>query len=187
MTDPNVIETALGYLGWHEMADGQSYTGGLLVVDEDGFPQEFRCTEPIRPSTVQSILYGDSFRKYMFTQLIGRNLFDHLSLRPKIVLVDDDQLLLIQDELPVHVAHLARLDDDGDVVQVDLDEEESSTFSLSTPQGTRVSVSLRGNEPARAAECRTILDVCAARMDVYEPFSRVSAVLEALERQPKGR
>lgn len=183
MTDPNSIETALGYLGWHKTQDERSFTGGLLIVNEEGFPQEFRCTEPIRPSTVQSILYGESFRRYMLDQLIGQNLFDHLTIRPEMVLVDDEDLWQLQGRLPVHVVYLSMAGGDDELAELaDTDYDVDRSF-VDTPRGGRVVVAVRGGALEDAVNCHRTLAACASRMDIYEPFSRVSAVLEALEKQ----
>lgn len=183
MSDTNSAELTLGYLGWREMSDTHAYIGGLLVINEEGFPLEFRCTEPIRPNVIQLMLYGASLRQFIFRELMGHNLWEHLSIRPKLLFICKAQLWCIQDKLPVPVAHLSLTDQSGELVEVaDLDAEIDS-FLVSTPQGDQIAVTLMGKGTKHATECRDLIGRCARKMDIYEPFSRVAAVLERLEKR----
>ena len=40
------------------------YLGAILVSDEKGFPLEFQYTDPILPTKLQKVLYGNSLEKY---------------------------------------------------------------------------------------------------------------------------
>lgn len=179
----NFSEAALGYLGWHRMGKRGGCTGGLLVITDEGFPREFRCTEPIRAGTVQSILYGDSLELYVLGKLIGENLWSHTELKPPMLLINDRKLWCVQDRIDVPVGLTALVAQDGEIVQLGEADEDVDSFLIDTPSGDRVHVSLRGGAVERATDCRELLDHCARQIDILEPFGRVQAVLEALERQ----
>ncbi|MEO0529317.1 MAG: hypothetical protein AAF266_01940 [Planctomycetota bacterium] len=51
--------------------DVHGYTGGLLIVCDRGRPLEFHCTEPVRPSRAQQILFGPTLRSYVCGEQIG--------------------------------------------------------------------------------------------------------------------
>ncbi|HDS30020.1 MAG TPA: hypothetical protein ENN67_03155, partial [Firmicutes bacterium] len=48
-----------------EAVDPDNWTGGLLVTDERGLPLDFRYVEPIKPSKLQKLIYGDSLTRYL--------------------------------------------------------------------------------------------------------------------------
>jgi hypothetical protein len=77
----------LGYLGSYGPAD-QSQYGGILVTNEYGVPREFRHTNPIRPTKIQQILYGDSLQAAIGGTSIGPALISSLTIVPHILLID---------------------------------------------------------------------------------------------------
>lgn len=61
---------AIGYLLVLEDSR-HGFTGGLLVVCGRGRPLEFHCTEPVRPSRAEQILFGASLRPHLCGERIG--------------------------------------------------------------------------------------------------------------------
>src|SRR5664279_4390375 len=60
--------------------EGASYLGGLLVTDTSGIPLDFRYTEPITPTRLQSILYGKSLEPHLKEEVIQKTLLKELKL-----------------------------------------------------------------------------------------------------------
>ena len=54
--------------------DEKSWAGGLLVTDEHGLPVDFRYVEPIKPSKLQKLIYGDALRRCLVLDAIAGTL-----------------------------------------------------------------------------------------------------------------
>ena len=58
----------LGYLYFHFLAQ-ESVIGGCLVVDRDGFPQDFRYSLATHPDALQKALYGQCLQPYLIESM----------------------------------------------------------------------------------------------------------------------
>jgi len=82
----------LAYLITKQIASG-GFLGAVLICDEKGFPLEFRYTEPIIPTKIQKVLYGNNLEKYLKVDVILDSLLKVLSSNFDILIVSDDILL----------------------------------------------------------------------------------------------
>jgi len=64
-------------------------TGGLLIVCDRGRPLEFHCTEPVRTSRAQQILFGPTLRDYLCGEQIGGALLAKAKLPIGVLLTLD--------------------------------------------------------------------------------------------------
>lgn len=69
------------------------YIGGLMVTDRRGLPLEFRYTDPIQPTKIQQVLYGQVLHNYIKREVILETLLRNLELSFKCLLVEDELLL----------------------------------------------------------------------------------------------
>lgn len=69
------------------------YIGGSMITDGRGLPVEFRYTEPIQPSKIQQILYGDRLSAYIKRDVITETLIKNMENKFKCLLVEDENLL----------------------------------------------------------------------------------------------
>lgn len=174
---------SLGYLSWRHSPETRHYTGGLLVVSEEGFPREFRCTEPVRATSVQSILYGDSLRRYVLSTLIGGNLWQALQRRPPVLLINDRELWCVEEGIEAPMGLMLPADDAERMLEMGDAQGSEDSFMVNLPEGEQVVVSVRGGSASAVSTCEQLISQCSTRMNIYEPFSRVDAVLEALEKK----
>ncbi|GAB6164206.1 hypothetical protein JCM19992_02060 [Thermostilla marina] len=84
------------------------HVGGYLVVNGLGRPLEFHCTAPVQPTKAQQILYGPTFRGYLYGERIARTLFENAKSTPVLVCVDLPELLELGDHVSVPVALSSR-------------------------------------------------------------------------------
>jgi hypothetical protein len=81
----------LGFL--RVAATERGFVGGLLVTDHRGRPLEFQCTTPVQPNRTQQILYGPTLEPFIFSELIGKTLFERTAVKPRILIVQQESLL----------------------------------------------------------------------------------------------
>ncbi|MBQ9581383.1 MAG: hypothetical protein IJR21_03350, partial [Synergistaceae bacterium] len=76
---------AQGSLGYMTIdgADGE-IRGASLVVDFRGVPMDFRYTDPIRPTKLERILYGNALDVYLREELILQSLLNAVEARPSL-------------------------------------------------------------------------------------------------------
>ena len=70
-----------------------TYIGGVMVTDSRGLPVEFRYTEPIQPTKIQQVLYGQVLSNYIKREVILETLLKSVESKFKCLLVQDEQLL----------------------------------------------------------------------------------------------
>ena len=160
--------------------DPAGYLGGILVVDEFGLPLEFRHTVALRPSRLQTTLYGEALDRYLRAAVITTRLLDDLERAPAVVLVTDPLLAIGGDELPVAHMEASGLEPSGPVGTFREVDGASAGFTLQ----------LRANDPptrfitrADRAGYRSMSDAIlrvAETMDLAEPPARVRAALRLI-------
>lgn len=75
-------ELHLGYINFSFFAR-ETLIAGLLVVDEHGFPLDFRFCKAVKPNPLQRTLYGDSLEPYLI-ESVTKELFTDLTGKPLI-------------------------------------------------------------------------------------------------------
>ena len=78
------------FISSQKLEEGKAIRGAFLLTDMDAKPLEFRCTNPIRPSSLQNILYGRMLQRHIMVELIGVPLMNSLKQLPSVVLVRDE-------------------------------------------------------------------------------------------------
>lgn len=167
------------------------YIGGLMVTDHRGLPLEFRYSEPIHPTKIQQVLYGQVLSQYIKREVILDTLLKSIEHKFKCLLVEDEHML----EIPAKGYSILRISETkspplGEVGK----SEEIGTGELllqTTPEGSPVRIqfspadlsagngeSEEGAGPARKPY--EILVEAGAFMDVQEPMKRVNKALEII-------
>ncbi|MDR2763297.1 MAG: hypothetical protein LBB88_11895 [Planctomycetaceae bacterium] len=62
--------------------------GGYLVLNQAGRPLEFHCTNPVRPSKTQEILFGAALEPYLYGEQIARTLASKSKLKVVVILTN---------------------------------------------------------------------------------------------------
>ena len=74
------------------LKEGASYLGGLLLTDVSGIPIDFRYTEPITPTKLQTLLYGKALEPYLKEEVIQKALLKELKSPPDVFLLPASDL-----------------------------------------------------------------------------------------------
>lgn len=173
---------ALGYLRLIE--ERSLFQGAALVTDFRGIPLDFRYTEPIVPTRLERILYGDALRVYIREEVILESLLKAVEVKPSLWICNDRELLGFLKEHaacpPVFLESTSHppLDAVGEVVPqpeagaylVQADPI-SAPLKLVVPVGT-------GEDAAKSAV--SLLIEAAASMELLEPFTRIKSALDAV-------
>ena len=79
------------------------FAGGMLVVSPQGRPIEFHCTPPVAENRTQKILYGQTYRGFLFCDQIASSIFEKSKARPQLLITDRAELLALDkiDQTPV--------------------------------------------------------------------------------------
>ncbi|MFN0136626.1 MAG: hypothetical protein ACKVS9_10980 [Phycisphaerae bacterium] len=159
----SIESVVLGYLSCPQTADG-GYAGALLVTDHGTRPLHFAYVAPVRPSTIQKILYGKKLNDTIKVSVIATKLLtDGLSVIPSVLFVDAPDLLDARRVSKCAVARLAKGAEDA-----------SSLSTLHYDVGR--------NEQDTPTVGR-IVQALEASVDLLDPFARLR---EALKEALKG-
>ncbi|HPE69633.1 MAG TPA: hypothetical protein P5560_09350 [Thermotogota bacterium] len=164
MADVNAV---LAYLSVIKERDDK-YIGGILATDGYGIPLEFKYSEPLKPTGLQKILYGNSIEKFLVVDTIGKRLLLNLQEKPRIILAGDIRLLELQTKFSM--VHLIPKTSETQQQQGDID---SHAFSDDEMGAFRVI----SHSPLTADEFQ-LLEKVSREMDVMEPFSRLKEALQ---------
>jgi hypothetical protein len=73
--------------------EGASYLGGLLMTNSYGIPADFRYTEPITPTKLQSVLYGKALEPHLRGEVIQTALLKEIKSPPDLMFVQTSDLV----------------------------------------------------------------------------------------------
>jgi hypothetical protein len=91
------------YLTFWENDDKTEYICGVLSVDIQGFPIEYRFSEKIILDEQQKIFYGTALKKYIVTKVIGEQIISVLDSAPDFIIVEEEELLAIRGSTKIPV------------------------------------------------------------------------------------
>lgn len=142
--------------------------GGLLIVSHLGRPIEFHCTAPCPPNRAQQIMYGQTYRGFVFTDQIGAALVDSVKHSPAAYLTSLPDMLPISQQVdpPVVLAEISETEkpfDGSGLQQFKVEEIQFSCVNLAQDQ----TKTLQGH-----------IQKFHAKLPIDEPFERISQAIE---------
>jgi len=178
-------KSKIGYIVARETG-GSVFIGGLLVTDELGLPLEFRYTDPISPTKLQKIIYGNALNRYLIVEVIAKSLLESLSDKPDIFITDSRMILELgklfgsplisiqeSDESPFpEIGHVTKLPNGDILMQIH-------------PSGSPAHIIYAG-EPNGFEKIQPLLTHAGGGMDLLEPLKRIDeALTEILQSHDK--
>lgn len=161
-------EIRLAFIDITSFSDG-SLRGGLLTTDAATRPFEFRVTSPIRPTSIQQILYGNSLKDYVYSELICVPLVKATKEKISLILVKEGYLISMRPLLSVPVIYLQS----GDLG----DGEETKQLKFATHR----------NYPKERSFAQEILASIMQQHDLLEPFERIRLAINEVQRTGLGQ
>ncbi len=173
---------SLGYM-IIDGADGQ-IRGASLVVDFRGVPMDFRYTDPIRPTRLERILYGNALDVYLREELILQSLLNAVEARPNLWICSDEDLLSPLKNIGKVKAALITSSTHAPLDAVGHTESTSEAGTIFL-QADSISAPLRVTFPPEARQDEiqgavNILVEAAQSMELMEPFGRIQKALVSL-------
>jgi len=177
----------LGFLALYETSTQDGYIGAILVTDLQGIPQEFRCTHPVKPTTIQKPLYGNTLEPYIAVNLCGIPLIQSIQNKPSLIIVHKEFLLGVRTATPCPVIFIRRA---GEAIEI-----KTSDSSETTLRRERIDCSTGRFQPIVFApnpdfhddttSSREIIEKIFSYLDPIEPFERIAKAIEVLAKHDK--
>jgi hypothetical protein len=180
-----VAGSSLGYIAV-EGAEGL-FRGASLVVDFRGIPMDFRYTDPIKPSRLERILYGNALDVYLREELILESLIGAVEVKPTLWVCRESDLVAPLRSLtkgkaiflspsthpPMDAAGAVEHAGEGGVYMIQAD-------SVSAPLRAAFPEQTREDEVRQIAG--TLVEA-AKTMELLEPFGRIQKALTSLSEE----
>ncbi len=175
----NLKNPCIAYFAVHLRKGNGGYVGGMLVIDETGVPQEFRCTLPTLPTTAQKALYGNTLEPFISNQLIGAPLAKSLTTRPECLVVKSPTLLKLREHTELPVIHLEKY---GETLSADVHSYPNEEHRLESMIGgfQPITASRHPDYQSDYESVRATLERVFKRTDLLEPFERIAAAMSVL-------
>jgi hypothetical protein len=176
----NLGDYLIGYLGHYVSQDG-AYYGGLLVTNLRGVPREFRHSEGVKPTKLQTMLYGESLEDSLGGDALGPALYDALETRPDLLVIGREGKDLFGRFAFGHrpAAMLVQYPDRDMAFGESLSEggELLHPIEFSAKSDGAGYVHAYIEEDSSNPLGRSILDTASTCMNLVSPFNRIGEVL----------
>lgn len=161
----------------------KGYMGAVLITDDKGFPLEFKYSDPIVPTKIQQVLYGQGLEKYIKLEVITNSLMKSISNHIDYLLVEDKDLLDYKSDSPLIVrissTSSEALENEGEVEKIKKNEFLLQTSKSSSPVRLQFNDEFN-QEESRFDELIDILTEAGKFIDITEPIDRVSKTIELI-------
>ena len=174
----------LMFLASKKFESGKSIRGAFLLTDITTKPVEFRCTNAIRPTTLQTVLYGDILEQHILVELIGVPLINSIRERPHIVLVNEPGFLATRSRVDVPFIQVAK--EESIPVSSAEDEDERQLVHSSSGRFEPILLIPHSKFQSDRDQAKALLTDVFEGHDLLEPFNRISTALEQVHQQKIG-
>jgi hypothetical protein len=175
-------EFYLAFFSMERTPDGEGRIGGVLVTDSRGTPQEFECTHPVRPTTVQEALYGQKLDSYVSATLCGKPLLSSLKIAASVCIVASSDLLEVRELVNLPVVYVSRL---GDTLTA---SSPPSSLEHETGRFDPIAVTTHQGFESDFQAVQQTLRSAFRYLDLIEPFERIKTAVHILaERDQRFR
>ena len=165
-----------GYLDFLYI-DGNIQKAGILVVDKNTKPLEFRATTSLEIDELQKILYGDVLEETLIKENFAVDLIKSLKIKPDLVLVKDRELLEIRNKVNIPLGYIAKFDPFKATYRY------SKQISSKTGRFDTLVLTVNKEDEKFLDEFVRKLQNIYKTFNILEPFNRVYKALEYLSQE----
>ncbi len=173
-------DSQLAFFAVRRTHDEQGYIGAILVTDSRGIPAEFRCTHPVKPSSVQRALYGGNLESYISIDLCGKPLVGSLTSKPLVCLVESAELVSLRDIVDLPILHAQR--SANVLVEAHGMDKENGlrVIDMPSPNAEPLTIICHPDWTQDLGIAKVALERASHHVDLLEPFERISTSLTIL-------
>lgn len=177
-------DVRLMFLASKRFESGKAIRGAFLLSDLNTKPCEFRCTNPIRPTSLQSMLYGDTLEEHIMIELIGLPLTKSLKQVPQLLLVQERVFLGLRSRIEIPVILIAKEEE----IPVIPAAQENPGHLLHSSSGKFDPVVLIPHPKFTGdrEQAKTLLSTVFEGYNLAEPFNRIALALDQVHAQKIG-
>lgn len=174
---PSNTPNKFGYIKLEEI--NKSHLGGIMITDDKGVPLDFKYSEPLKPNSIQQIIYGKSLNAYIKNEVIIKGLLKNLTDMPMLFITDDrvyyeNPLFLQRPLIYISYTNLASIGNFGEVKQVKEDEFLIQVFNTEAP----LRILFLSYKETMVEKSLNILIEASNNIDILEPIQRLSKALD---------
>jgi len=82
----------------------------MLVMNNEGIPLSFKCTEAIKPTAIQRSLYGEKMELHIVTKLCVLPLIQAIKNELEILFVNEQSFLAIREETVIPTLFIQQIE-----------------------------------------------------------------------------
>lgn len=139
------------------------FSEALILVDENGYPIDYRYTDKISVTEIQRAFYGAKLKEYLSTEIFGARLLDDLEHQPSILLVNEKDLLELRNQIDYPI--------------IFIQNEKSNRNNLRHTKLTHP----ENEQDLEKSE--VLLIKCEKKFDILEPFNRINQAIKSFENE----
>ncbi|MCL2683791.1 MAG: hypothetical protein FWE55_00960 [Synergistaceae bacterium] len=175
------LKQLIGYITIDSQED--FFRGAALVTDCRGIPTDFRYTEPVRPTKLERILYGNALDIYLREDIILDNLLGAVHIKPAVWILADEELIDPVQRISRHPA-LVISESSRSPLEQSGQCEPTSEAGVFMFQADNISAPFRltvsQENISKISQFAQLLTSAAENMELTEPFTRIERALEAV-------
>lgn len=172
----------LGFLNVEKTKEKNKFIGALLITNKRGVPVEFRCTLPVKPTSIQKPLYGKSLVPYISLELCAKPLLSSMQYQISCIFVKTQHLIDLRNEIEIPLLHVKR---SGKELDIEEGTKRGAKKKIESSNDSFDPVVVTTNErfDGDYTKMTEILGDSIKTLDLVEPFSRIATSVEVLTKQ----
>lgn len=181
-------EKYIGFLQVSEIAP-DSYLGAILVTKLTSVPVEFRVTLPVKPTSIQKSLYGESMVPYIGTELCGIQLLESITHNPEVVFVSPEYMLGVRPNSAAPVIYVLEANQDHGTTAVETGQDgadqtaPAKSWQLSGSNNQPITLLTARGFAEDYEVTKSLIAELALKFDMLEPFARIKRAIDVLAEQ----
>jgi hypothetical protein len=152
-----------------------------MISDERGIPVEFKYTEPVTPTKLQKVLYGEVLEKYLREEIIISNLSGKIESKPDIYIVDDVKNLYLKNLVKesVVIVKATQLKPMKELNTFKFIKENEAVIQTEEDK-TPIRLIITDDMVAQKDDIGKQVMELASGMDITEPLTRIQEALKLI-------